>query len=84
LVETEESIALAQKYINVGVLSSNFKDDARHVAMATTNNMDMIVSWNFKHIVNFEKIRWFNSVNLVEGYKLIEIFSPREVIHYES
>jgi hypothetical protein len=84
LVETEESIALAQKYINVGILSSNFEDDARHVAMATTNSIDMIVSWNFKHIVHFEKIRWFNSVNLAEGYKLIEIFSPREVIHYES
>ncbi len=84
LVETEESIALAQKYINVGILSSNFEDDARHVAIATTNSMDMIVSWNFKHIVHFEKIRWFNSVNLAEGYKFIEIFSPREVIHYES
>ncbi len=84
LVETEESIALAQKYINVGILSSNFEDDARHVAIATTNSIDMIVSWNFKHIVHFEKIRWFNSVNLAEGYKLIEIFSPREVIHYES
>jgi hypothetical protein len=83
LVETEESIALAQKYINVGILSRNFEDDARHVAMATTNSMDMIVSWNFKHIVHFEKIRWFNSVNLAEGYKLIEIFSPREVIQYE-
>jgi hypothetical protein len=84
LVETEESIALAQKYINVGILTSNFEDDARHVAIATTNSMDMIVSWNFKHIVHFEKIRWFNSVNLAEGYKLIEIFSPREVIHYEA
>lgn len=84
LVETEESIALAQKYINVGILSSNFEDDARHVAIATTNSMDMIVSWNFKHIVHFEKIRWFNSVNLAEGYKIIEIFSPREVVHYEA
>ncbi len=79
MVETEESIALAQKYINVGILSDNFED----VAIATTNSMDMIVSWNFKHIVHFEKIRWFNSVNLAEGYKLIEIFSPREVIQYE-
>ncbi|MEK6765485.1 MAG: hypothetical protein AABY49_04555 [Planctomycetota bacterium] len=65
-------------------LSNNFEDDARHVTIATTNNVDMIVSWNFKHIVHFEKIRRFNSVNLLEGYKSIEIFSPREVIHYES
>lgn len=84
LVETEESIALAQKYINAGILSNTFEDDARHVAIATTNSIDMIVSWNYKHIVHFEKIRWFNSINLTEGYKLIEIFSPREVIRYES
>ena len=84
LVETEESIALAQKYINAGILSNNFEDDARHVAIATINNVDMIVSWNFKYIVHFEKIRWFNSVNLTEGYKFIEIFSPREVIRYET
>lgn len=84
LIETVESIELAQKYIATGILSNNFEDDARHVAIATTNNVDMIVSWNFKHIVHFEKIRRFNSVNLLEGYKSIEIFSPREVIHYES
>ncbi len=84
LLETEESMELAQKYITAGILSNNFEDDARHVAIATTNNVDMIVSWNFKHIVHFEKIRRFNSVNLTEGYKSIEIFSPREVIHYES
>ncbi len=84
LIETVESMELAQKYIATGILSSNYEDDARHVAIATTNNVDMIVSWNFKHIVHYEKIRRFNSVNLLEGYKPIEIFSPREVVHYES
>lgn len=84
LIETIESMELAQKYIATGILSSNYEDDARHVAIATTNNVDMIVSWNFKHIVHYEKIRRFNSVNLLEGYKPIEIFSPREVVHYES
>lgn len=84
LIETVESMELAQKYIATGILSSNYEDDARHVALATTNNVDMIVSWNFKHIVHYEKIRRFNSVNLLEGYKPIEIFSPREVVHYGS
>lgn len=84
LIETVESMELAQKYIATGILSSNYEDDARPVALATTNNVDMIVSWNFKHIVHYEKIRRFNSVNLLEGYKPIEIFSPREVVHYGS
>ena len=83
LIETEESIELAQKYIEAEILSKNFENDARHIAVATINNVDIIVSWNFKHIVHFDKIRQFNSVNLREGYKAIEIYSPREVISYE-
>lgn len=83
LAETEDSIALAMKYIEAGILSENFEDDARHIAVATINNMDMVVSWNFKHIVHFDKIRKFNSINIREGYKSIEIYSPREVVSYE-
>lgn len=52
LVETEESIALPQKYLNAGILSNTFEGDARHVSIATTSNVDMIVSWNFKHLVH--------------------------------
>lgn len=83
LFETVESIELGQRYLEAKILSSNFEDDARHVAIATISNVDIIVSWNFKHIVHFDKIRKFNSINLIEGYKTIEIYSPREVIHYE-
>ncbi|MCH8012352.1 MAG: type II toxin-antitoxin system VapC family toxin [Candidatus Marinimicrobia bacterium] len=71
--ETEESIELAQKYIEAGILSENFEYDARHIAVATISNVDMLVSWNFRHIVHFDKIRQFNSVNMREGYKAIEI-----------
>lgn len=81
--ETEESIELANKYLESGILSINFEDDARHIAVATINNVDMVVSWNFKHIVHFDKIRQFNGVNIREGYKPIEIYSPREVVRYE-
>ena len=81
--ETEESVELAYKYIEAGILSKNFEDDARHIAIATINNVDIVTSWNFKHIVHFEKIRQFNSINIREGYKPIEIYSPREVINYE-
>ena len=81
--ETVESIELAQKYLAAEILSKNFENDARHIAVAVTSNVDMVVSWNFKHIVHFDKIRQFNSVNIREGYKPIEIYSPREVVSYE-
>ncbi|OGW33287.1 MAG: hypothetical protein A2X59_06690 [Nitrospirae bacterium GWC2_42_7] len=83
LLETEESIALAYKYLKEKIVSKNFEDDARHIAVATANNVDIVVSWNFKHIVHFDKIRQFNSVNIREGYKAVEIYSPREVVRYE-
>ncbi|MBF0609454.1 MAG: type II toxin-antitoxin system VapC family toxin [Magnetococcales bacterium] len=83
ILETEESVELALRYIQEGILSKNFEDDARHIAVATINNVDLLVSWNFKHIVHFDKIRRFNSVNLREGYKPIEIYTPMEVVSYE-
>jgi predicted nucleic acid-binding protein len=75
----EESDALARAYIAAGVVGEASLDDARHVALATVNEADVIVSWNFKHIVQYRRIRAFNAVNLREGYKNIEIRSPREV-----
>jgi len=56
------------------------RNDALHVALATVARADLIVSWNFKHIVHFDKIRGFNAVNLREGYIPIEIHSPLEVV----
>jgi hypothetical protein len=55
-------------------------DDALHVALATVTRCDKIVSWNFRHIVHSDKIRYYHAVNLMQGYDLIEIFSPKEVI----
>jgi hypothetical protein len=55
--------------------------DSQHIAIATVNRVDILVSWNFKHIVNLTKIRLYNSVNLKYGYPLLEIRSPREIIH---
>lgn len=82
LLETEESLELAQQYIASAILPKKFENDARHIAVATINNVNMLVSWNFRHIVHFDKIQQFNSVNIKEGYKTIEIYSPREVISY--
>lgn len=78
---TEEAEELAQKYIGNKVISLNHLLDAEHIAIATVEKTDIVVSWNFKHIVNVHKIRGFNSVNLKEGYQLIEIRTPMEVIN---
>ena len=57
--------------------------DAQHIAIATVGRVDVLVSWNFKHIVNLQRIRGYNSVNLREGYPLVEIRTPREVLSDE-
>ncbi len=54
----------------------------RSIALATTADVDVLVSWNFRHIVHFDKIRQFNAANLERGYKPIDIYSPREVTNY--
>jgi len=79
---SSEAIELADTYLNHGILTQNFRDDARHIAMATVAGADLMASWNFKHIVHFEKIQRFNAVNIEMGYKPILIYSPREVTTY--
>lgn len=76
---TDEAIELANLYQKKRILTPKYFDDGLHIALATINKIDLLVSWNFKHIVHFDKIRLFNSVNIEIGYKSIEIFSPREV-----
>ena len=77
-----ESIKLADAYLSRNILSENYRNDARHIAMATAAGVDLLVSWNFRHIVHFEKIQKFNAVNIEMGYKPIMIFSPREVTRH--
>jgi hypothetical protein len=79
---SSEAIELADAYLKHNILPQNFRDDARHIAMATIAGVDLLVSWNFKHIVRFEKIQKFNAVNIEMGYKPILIYSPREVTTY--
>ncbi len=76
---TEEVIELADAYQKRGILTPKFYDDGLHIALASVAEADVLVSWNFKHIVHFDKIRLFNSVNLELGYKPLQIYSPREV-----
>jgi predicted nucleic acid-binding protein len=84
LVEvTESSLKLREAYLKANIVSKKSSNDALHVALATVSNCSIIVSWNFKHIVHYEKIALYNSVNISEGYQQIAIFSPLEVISYE-
>ncbi|MBF0337977.1 MAG: PIN domain protein [Nitrospirae bacterium] len=81
---TPEAMELADMYIKRGFLSKNYRNDALHISVATIAWADLLVSWNFKHIVRLEKIQGFNSVNIEMGYKQILIYSPMEVTRYGS
>jgi len=76
----EESEELAEHYIREGAVTKNFHEDALHIAIATIHKVDVLVSWNFKHIVNLNRIRKYNAVNLMTGYPMIEIRNPREIV----
>ena len=79
-----DAIQLQTRYIDSGVVTRKSEEDALHVAVATVARCDLIVSWNFKHIVHFDKIRQYNAINQFNGYGQIGIYSPLEVISYES
>jgi hypothetical protein len=83
-VSTAESDLLANQYIAEGVIDKSSLDDCRHIAIATLANADVLVSWNFKHIVNDDRIRGYNSVNMKLGYPQINIRTPYEVINDET
>jgi len=78
-----EAKDLAEAYISAGVLTAKMRADAQHIAIATAARVDVLVSWNFKHIVNLQRIHGYNSVNLRQGYPMIEIRTPREVLSDE-
>ncbi len=76
--------SLAKSYICNGAISEKYSDDALHIAAATVYKVDVLVSWNFKHIVNLRRIQLYNSINLMHGCAFIEIRTPREVVRYEK
>jgi predicted nucleic acid-binding protein len=81
---TKDAVQLQNQYIDAEVVSAKWNDDALHVALATVSGCGLIVSWNFKHIVNFKKIPLYNGVNKKNGYPAINIHSPSEVIEDEK
>jgi len=84
LDEDDDSVYLATEYIKEKVVGRTSYVDCLHIALATINKADLFVSWNFKHIVNIERIRGYNSINIKNGYKQLEIRSPRDLMNYEN
>lgn len=77
---TPEIDSLCEAYLQADVVGPSSRNDAAHIAAASVARVDMIVSWNFKHIVHYDKIRGYHGVNLMKGYGTIPIYSPPEVI----
>ena len=81
LIKTDNDVEnLAQTFIAEKVLGQASENDAYHVALSSVNRLDCLISWNFKHIVNFDKIKMFNSINLRLNYPVIIIRSPLEFL----
>jgi predicted nucleic acid-binding protein len=79
---TEEALLLAETYITEKVVGKTSLEDCRHIALATIHKVDVLASWNFKHIVNLDRIKGYNSVNLRLGYSMLEIRSPKDLVNY--
>lgn len=80
---TTEVEELAETYINEKVVGQTSYADCTHIALATINKADILASWNFRHIVNIDRIRGYNSVNMKLGYPILEIRTPKEINRYE-
>jgi predicted nucleic acid-binding protein len=83
-VYNDEAKELAEKYIEAGIVGKTSLTDCLHIAIATINNIRIVTSWNFKHIVNLDKIQQYNAINIGAGYNQLEIRTPRELLNYES
>jgi predicted nucleic acid-binding protein len=84
VVSDMETRSLTDKYIKERAESSKFYEDALHIAIANVYRTNVLASWNFKHIVNLERIRMYNSVNMKAGYQILEIRTPREIIKFKE
>ena len=80
LQSTKEAFSLAEYYISENLIPKKFTDDANHIAIATVNMCEFLVSWNYKHIVRAKTIRGVHLINQKKGYNLIELVSPRELL----
>ena len=84
ILNSAEAVNLAKLYLSENVVGHTSRTDCNHIALATLTRADILVSWNFKHIVNVNRIRGYNSVNAKLGHKSLEIRTPREILEYED
>ena len=80
----EDVFSLAQKYIDEGIIPQTYQDDALHIALATYNEADALISWNFKHMVKLKTIRGVNGINRMLGLKELEILTPQSWIQEDN
>jgi hypothetical protein len=80
---SEDVVQLAENYVKYKVLTRKYYDDALHIAASSIAEVDVLVSWNFRHIVNLKRINEYNAINQLKGYRSIEIRTPMEVLSYE-
>lgn len=81
---TQDAADLADQYINAKVVGPTSRADCQHIAMATLARADVLISWNFKHIVNLDRIRGYNGINYQLGHQMIEIRTPKEIISHDN
>jgi hypothetical protein len=84
LAPNEEAARIADIYIREGIIPQKYRTDGLHIAIATVNDLDMIVSMNFRHIVKRKTILATGKINNLNGYRAIEIYSPMEVVEDEN
>lgn len=71
---------LYENYIRDGAIPEGYPEDAYHIAIAVTNNLDIVLSWNFRHIVRRKTKDIVNIVNSTHNFKHIEIITPAELL----
>ena len=81
---TQDAAQLANEYILAKVVGQTSRADCQHISMATLAKVDVLASWNFKHIVNLDKIRGYNGINYQLGHNMIEIRTPKEIINDDN
>jgi len=81
---SDETKRLVKRYLNARFIPERYIDDLNHLAIASTNDIDVLVSWNLRHIVKLRTKRYVNSINMTEGYKSIEILTPEEVVDIDE
>jgi predicted nucleic acid-binding protein len=84
IASSDESDALADRYIAEGIIGKTNRNDCQHVALASIARVDVLVSFNCTHIVKLNRIRQYNAINMLLGYSQIEIRTPDEVIYAET